>query len=211
MIDYNLASELTKKTEKTQFPEEIKKEVSELMSKSKLTDDPLTEQGAFVEWLKGKGIDKEYIQTYKQLQQIKKSATTFEQADLYDELLIEEQVIGAKPLVYEIPSKTGSTYVLSWEGLTEAMLRQGNIRVGDIEFKELGGKVIAIATVDDLKRNITMKGVAEVYQSEKSKYTTLSSKAIRNALRKIVSNKYQQQIIKEAITAKAVIVLNPRG
>ena len=83
----------------------------------------------------------------------------------------------------------------------------GNIEVLGVEYKEVAGRLIAEARVKDLKRNVIQIGVAEAYQSDKFKFTTLGSKAVRNALRKVVSQVIQQKVIKEAIEAKSYIAI----
>jgi len=137
--------------------------------------------------------------------------SVYEAMDAFDELLIEEQVVGAKPLIYEIPGKEGPTYTLSMEGIYDAVARMGDIEIEPPTFPEVGGRTIAIARVRNLKNNVVVVGVAEAYSTEKFKHTTLSSKAIRNALRKIIPQKIQQQIIREALEAKSFIVVGGMG
>lgn len=223
MCKYELAAKAHKNVYGVEVEvEEIKRQVQEIMREH---NNWIDESAAFVKWLENLNLKDEFkkLKEEERMENAKKEVIervnskagtlTIDEAvilaDKYDELLIEEQVLGAKPLVYEIKTSKGVQYVLSWEGLTEAMLRQGNIKVIDVEFEEVAGKLIAKARVVDLKRNVEMLGVAEAYSNEKFKLTTLASKAIRNALRKVVSNVYQQQIIKEAKSVKSIIALTP--
>jgi|GEM_PF-6322326 len=223
MCKYELAAKAHKNVYGVEVEvEEIKRQVQEIMREH---NNWIDESAAFVKWLESLNLKDEFkkLKEEERMENAKKEVIervnskagtlTIDEAvilaDKYDELLIEEQVLGAKPLVYEIKTSKGVQYVLSWEGLTEAMLRQGNIKVIDVEFEEVAGKLIAKARVVDLKRNVEMLGVAEAYSNEKFKLTTLASKAIRNALRKVVSNVYQQQIIKEAKSVKSIIALTP--
>ena len=225
LVNYELASDIYNndtRNDEIKSVEQVKREVNEIISKSTLTGETLTEQGAFMEWLLINDIKEQYLEKYKELKKVKKMEKAKQEvvqkannilekaiikADKMDEMIIEEQLVGAKPLVYEIPSSKGSTYTLSVEGLNEAALRQGNIEVLGVEYKEVAGRLIAEARVKDLKRNVIQIGVAEAYQSDKFKFTTLGSKAVRNALRKVVSQVIQQKVIKEAIEAKSYIAI----
>jgi len=93
-------------------------------------------------------------------------------------------------------------------GWTQAMLYQGNIEIVDVRFEEVGGKPVAKAVVRDLARNITQIGIAERYTNKQFMWTTLASKAIRNALKKVISPAYEQRVIKEAKEANLVLDLS---
>ncbi len=130
--------------------------------------------------------------------------------DLDEQIAIREHVAGATPLVYEIKTKTGVKYELSIRGWTQAMLYQGNIEIVDIKFEQIGDKTVAKAIVRDTARNIQTIGIAERVSNKEYFYTTLASKAIRNALKKIISPAFEQRVIKEAQEAKLVLTLTPQ-
>ena len=136
--------------------------------------------------------------------------------DLDEQIAIKEYVSGSAPLVYEIKTKDKRTgeelirYELSIRGWVQAMLYQGNIEIVDVKFEEVGGKVIAKAIVRDTARNIQTMGFAERASNKEFFYTTLASKAIRNALKKIISPSFEQKVIKEAMDAQLVLTLTPK-
>ena len=136
--------------------------------------------------------------------------------DLDEQIAIKEYVSGSAPLVYEIKTKDKRTgeelirYELSIRGWVQAMLYQGNIEIVDVKFEEVGGKVIAKAIVRDTARNIQTMGFAERASNKDYFYTTLASKAIRNALKKIISPSFEQKVIKEAMDAQLVLTLTPK-
>jgi len=165
----------------------------------------------------------------RQEEQKKKAINAFEQAkarseelkliikadELDEELAIKEYVEGTEPLVYRIQwkDKKGEKrerLVLSIRGWTQAMLYQGNIEIADVRFEEVGGKSIAKAIVRDTARNVTQIGIAERYTNDEFKWTTLASKAIRNALKKVISPAFEQRVIQEALEANLVIDLSLR-
>ncbi len=126
--------------------------------------------------------------------------------DMDEELAIKETIEGVEPLVYTIQTKEGTKHVLSIRGWIQAMMIQGNIKV-DVEFEEVGGKIIAKATGVDTKHNVSISAIAERYTRDEFKFTTLASKAVRNALKKLVLPAIEQKVIEEALTAKRVIIL----
>jgi len=128
--------------------------------------------------------------------------------DMDEEIAIKEYLEGSEPLVYRIKTSKGQKLVLSIRGWTQAMLYQGNIEIVDVKFEEVNGKSIAKAIVRDTRRNIQQIGIAERYTREEFKWTTLASKAIRNALKKIISPTIEQRVIIEALEAKQVIDLS---
>jgi len=128
--------------------------------------------------------------------------------DMDEEIAIKEYIEGSEPLVYRIKTSRGQKLTLSIRGWAQAMLYQGNIEIVDVKFEEVGGKSIAKAIVRDTRRNIQQIGIAERYTREEFKWTTLASKAIRNALKKIISPTIEQRVIREALEAKQVIDLS---
>ncbi|MHC1602378.1 MAG: hypothetical protein ACXQS4_04015, partial [Methermicoccaceae archaeon] len=132
---------------------------------------------------------------------------------LDEQLIIEEEVLGAEPLVYRIPTKQGHKHILSMRGWVQAMLLQKNIVVEDIDFRTtVEGKDIAVARVKDLARNVSVMGVAErVGASSEFKWTVLASKATRNALKKLISPKYEHEVIAAALKQEHELVLDLRG
>lgn len=137
------------------------------------------------------------------------SAMFMKADDLDEDMILKEQLTGVEPMVYEIPTSKGKKYTLSWRGITEACRRQGNIHVESVRQIDLGkGIFVGEAVVLDLKNNVKMIGTAERATRPDFRYTTLTSKAIRNALKKVLSPKIEQDIIKEAQDAKSVIVID---
>jgi hypothetical protein len=131
-------------------------------------------------------------------------------ADDYDEYLITEQVIGAEPLVYDVPVKAGTRYILSIKGVTLAAAIQGNIHVDLVKVETipwLGERPIGIARALDLKRNIARFGYAERFNNRDFMITTLTSKAQRNAVRAVLLPHIEQKVIEQALTAKSVLIL----
>jgi hypothetical protein len=129
--------------------------------------------------------------------------------DLDEQIAIRDYVAGSAPLVYEIKTKNGVRYELSIRGWIQAMLYQGNIEIVDVKFEQIGDKTVAKAIVRDTARNIQTMGFAERVSNKEFFFTTLASKAIRNALKKIISPSYEQRVIKEAIDARLVLTLSP--
>ena len=177
----------------------------------------------------GKKLAENLKEKRRQEEQKKKAINAFEQAkarseelkliikadELDEELAIKEYVEGTEPLVYRIQwkDKKGEKrerLVLSIRGWTQAMLYQGNIEIVDVRFEEVGGKSSAKAIVRDTARNVTQIGIAERYTNEEFKWTTLASKAIRNALKKVISPVFEQRVIQEALEANLVIDLSLR-
>ena len=135
-------------------------------------------------------------------------------ADDIDELLaVKEFVAGSTTLVYKIPTKDGEKFELSVHGWTQAMLYQvaelGDIEIEDVTFEEKNGKVIAKAFVKAKIGNnyVRSVGIAERANQNEFFYTTLASKAIRNALKRVISQKYVQKVIEEAKRAQLIIDL----
>ncbi|ADB58563.1 hypothetical protein [Archaeoglobus profundus] len=127
--------------------------------------------------------------------------------DLDEQIAIKDYVAGSAPLVYEIKTKNGVRYELSIRGWIQAMLYQGNIEIVDVKFEQTGDKTVAKAIVRDTARNIQTMGFAERVSNKEFFFTTLASKAIRNALKKVISPAFEQKVIKEAIEAKLVLTL----
>ena len=130
--------------------------------------------------------------------------------DLDEQIAIKDYVAGSAPLVYGIKTKNGVKYELSIRGWIQAMLYQGNIEIVDVKFEQIGDKTVAKAIVRDTARNIQTIGIAERVSNKEYFYTTLASKAIRNALKKIISPAFEQRVIKEAQEAKLVLTLTPQ-
>jgi len=134
-------------------------------------------------------------------------------ADAIDEKLILNEWDGdAEPLIYhyKIWDKKAKQYktkiTLSMSGWTLAMHKQGSIEVLDVVFEELKKGTIAKAKVRDLMAKNTVIGVAERYNSEEFKYTVLASKAIRNALKKLINPIIVQNVIRYAKQSDKTVV-----
>ena len=126
-------------------------------------------------------------------------------ADDMDEAIMTEQLVGVTPLVYHI----GDKLELSWKGLTRAARKQQNLHILEVVVIEEAGRLVGKAKARDVKNNVEMVGVADRYTSEEFKYVTLASKAIRNALKKLIDPVVEQEVIKEAETAESIVVIRP--
>jgi len=123
--------------------------------------------------------------------------------DLDERLIIEEHVEGTEPLVYQIKDK----YTPSIAGIFEACRRTGNIKIEDGKLEKEDNKTVGKAWVRDMKNNNVIFGVAERYTNEEYKVTTLINKAIRNALRRAVPKKTLDEVVKEGLEAKSVLII----
>jgi len=100
LVDYELAEKIYNKTASVKkFANDIKKEVKEIESKSKLTPDTLTEQGAFMKWLENNGIKEEYITEYKKRKQ---------ETKINNSMDFVEELLEGIPDIVEIYGETGS-------------------------------------------------------------------------------------------------------
>ncbi len=137
--------------------------------------------------------------------------------DLDEEMMIKEYLEGTEPYVYqmEVYEKNSNgkvekriKYTLSWAGMAEAMRRYGNLHVIEWGIQVLpSGKEMGYAKVRDVSRNIEMVGTAVRYTNIEHKENTLISKAVRNALRRLIPKSIQDTVVEEALKAKSVIVL----
>lgn len=130
--------------------------------------------------------------------------------ELDEKIIMREYFVGQAPLVYRIlPKKEGGqiNYILSIRGWIEAALLHKNIVIENVEFLKVENKLIAIAWVRDVARNVRTFGVAERATNEEFKLTMLASKAMRNALKAIVAPEYEKRVIEMAQNAKAIIDL----
>lgn len=158
--------------------------------------------------------------------------------DLDEKMMSAEFVIGAPFLVYEVPSwkcpKCGvlratpycdkckkkipdTEYYprkqLTWEGISEAVHVQGNLRVVNAELREetvnINGRtrtlVYAYVEVEDVERNTLVFGVSDRADPTKNFYVVnLFSKAERNAFRKALRKETVDKVIKYAEEIGAV-------
>lgn len=174
-------------------------------------NEPLQETLPAVE-IKQKIIEQKAVDKFNQ-EVAQAELEIIKKADDTDELIITEQVVGATPLVYQIMTKDKETgedklhYSLSVRGWIEAARRQGNIKVIDADVRSVDNKKVGWCRIRDEKANVEQIGVAERYMNEDFRITTLVSKAIRNALAKVVSPIMEQEVIKEAQMAKSIFVL----
>jgi hypothetical protein len=70
LVNYELATQLYNddtRHDEIKSVEQVKREVNEIISKSTLTGETLTEQGAFMEWLLINDIKEQYLEKYKEL------------------------------------------------------------------------------------------------------------------------------------------------
>jgi hypothetical protein len=137
---------------------------------------------------------------------------TMLRVDEMDDLLITEQIVGAEPLVYNMPTKREPNkprYRLSIRGMALAKAIQGNLIIDSVRFEKIDGKLIAIARGIDKKRNIVCYGYCERYNNPEYKITQLSAKAQRNAIRHLLLPHIEQKVIEHALSAKSVIFVPP--
>ena len=139
-------------------------------------------------------------------------------AKLADELDFEQIVISLSgeykdlPMIYEFRDKEGhSRVVVSWNGYIKAARLQGNIRVEFLGFEKHGDKIIAKAKAIDLKRNIEIPAVASrIPKHTEFSYEILASKAIRNALKKVIDPDILARVIEHAKKMQSVRELQLR-
>ena len=118
------------------------------------------------------------------------------------------------PLIYEFERtrklKDGSVKKetvrqLTWAGWILAARKQGDIRVEPAEFVKLeDGTLMAIALATDLKTNLTMPGQSTKVYGKNYTYEVLASKAVRNALKKVIDPLIVEQVIEYAKRRKAI-------
>ncbi len=164
--------------------------------------------------------------------------------DELDEAMMESEVIlGAPALVYEVPAwkcpkckvlrstrycdkckvKIPETELflrkqLTWEGISEAVHRQGNLKVKKAELRQeeivVNGRkktvVYAYVEVVDQRRNTVLFGVSDKADPTRPFYIThLFSKAERNAFRKALKKQTIDKVIKYAEEIGAVYRAEP--
>ena len=241
LVNYELATDIYNndtRNDEVKSVEQVKKDINEIISKSKLTPEPLTEQGAFMEWLLVNDIKEQYLKKYKEnkkekkkeriimeqnnaaknaIKIVEKTERTVEPIepiialDNLDEemILAMEQAQEDLPLIYTYKEKVKDKMVLSWAGIVKAMRLQGNIKIDPPTFQEVNGKTIAMCMAHDLERNISMPGIAERASAGRMgaefKYTVLASKAIRNAIKKIIDPYTLQKVMAEGKKRKSFV------
>jgi len=133
-------------------------------------------------------------------------------AELADEFDVRQIVISLAgeyedlPMIYEFKDSKGqSRTVVSWNGYIKAARLQGNIRVEFLGFDKVGDRVIAKAKAIDLKQNIEIPAVASrLPKSTEFTYEILASKAIRNALKKVIDPDILAKVIEHAKKMQSV-------
>lgn len=147
---------------------------------------------------------------FQQTQQVEMREEEIAKAldELDEKIIMREWIVGQTPLVYRIVSKDGQPrFQLSIRGWIEAALLQRNIVVESIEFFTVRDKLVAIAWAKDVLRNIRVFGIAERAQEGEFKLTILAHKALRNALKNLVSPEFERRVIEMAQEAKAIFDL----
>jgi len=133
-------------------------------------------------------------------------------AELADEFDVRQIVISLAgeyedlPMIYEFKDSKGqSRTVVSWNGYIKAARLQGNIKVEFLGFDKVGDRVIAKAKAIDLKQNIEIPAVASrLPKSTEFTYEILASKAIRNALKKVIDPDILAKVIEHAKKMQSV-------
>lgn len=137
---------------------------------------------------------------------------------LVDELDVRQIIVSLAgeyedlPMIYEFTDGSGQTRtIVSWNGYIKAARLQGNIKLEFLGFEEHAGKLIAKAKAVDLKRNIEVTAIASRLP-KKSEFTheILASKAMRNALKKILDPDILAKVIEHARKMKSVKELSLR-
>jgi hypothetical protein len=75
LVNYEIATELYNndtQNDDVKSIDQVKKEVKEIISKSTLTGEKLTEQGAFMEWLLVNDIKDKYLEKFRAIREVKK-------------------------------------------------------------------------------------------------------------------------------------------
>jgi len=100
------------------------------------------------------------------------------------------------PLIYTFTDKNGKEHrFLSLAGWLKCAQLQGNIQVRIDKIIEHNGKTAVIAVAKDLRRNIEMPGLSTRATRKEFELEILASKAIRNALKKVVDPSVVQKIL----------------
>ena len=100
------------------------------------------------------------------------------------------------PLVYSFTDRNGKEHrFLSLAGWIKAARIQGNIEVKIDKIIEHGGKTAVVAIAKDLRRNVEMPGLSTRATRAEFELEILASKAIRNALKKVVDPEIVQRIL----------------
>jgi len=100
------------------------------------------------------------------------------------------------PLIYTFTDKNGKEHkFLSLAGWIKAARIQGNIEVRIDKIIEHGGKTAVVAVAKDLRRNVEMPGLSTRATREEFELEILASKAIRNALKKVVDPEIVQRVL----------------
>ena len=100
------------------------------------------------------------------------------------------------PLAYTFRDRGGREHrFLSLAGWIKVARIQGNIEVRIDKIIEYGGKTAVVAVARDLKRNVEMPGLSSKSTREEFELEILASKAIRNALKKVVDPEIVQSVL----------------
>src|SRR4030042_588825 len=109
-----------------------------------------------------------------------------------EQVLIEIQGGFMEEFVYSFPTKEGKVTGLSWVGTKEVARQMGNISVEDCDIMETDNTFRVKCRAKDIKRNVTMFGVAE--QSKKMKLRSGDEQVDLHALSKAVSRAQRHDI-----------------
>ena len=196
--------------------EEIDKVVEEAEKVEKVVEDMFPEAESAE--ATSKDVNKgKVIETANRVQQLlekeeERIAELVEEADVKQIILSLTGDYKDLPMLYRIRTKTGERVIPSWAAITKAARLQGNLEVVDVSLKEVQGKLIAEAKVKDLKRNVTMISAASRLPkgSESFAIEILTSKAVRNALRKLLDPDILAKVIEHAKKVESIQTLDLR-
>jgi hypothetical protein len=129
-----------------------------------------------------------------------------EELDVKQIVVSLEGDYGDLPLLYTFKDSKGNMRtVVSWYGYIKAARLQGNIKVEIVDITETDDKVIAKARAVDLKRNIEAMGVAVATKDrQRFAYEIAASKAMRNALRRVIDPDILAAVVKHARKMQSV-------
>jgi len=123
------------------------------------------------------------------------------------QVLLEIQGGFMEEFVYSFPTKEGKVTGLSWAGAKEVARQMGNISVEDCDILEKPDTYLVKCKAKDMKRNVTMFGVAEQSKNMKLRngedirdlhaLSKAVSRAQRNAIRGLIPEIFIKKMIEQ--------------
>lgn len=145
-----------------------------------------------------------------------KNLTPYEMMDRQDEEQILAELDGIpspvlEEMVYSFQSSAGRVTGLSWVGVKTLIVEAGHYEISDIHVIETEKSYRVVAKAHDIKRNVSLFGMAEQPKMMKTKSGEMedtfalqkaSSKAQRNALQSLLPKKLVAEFVERCMKAK---------